>query len=87
MSTALHLRSGGQNCHPPSSLEAVQNILDSFREGRSKEAEFWLEYKGKFIHILYIAQYNDSGAYRGVLEVSQDASHVRSLVGEKHLID
>ena len=76
-----------QNCHPPSSLDAVQRILDSFREGRSKEAEFWLEYEGKFIHILYLAQYDDSGIYRGVLEVTQDATHLRSLEGEKRLID
>ena len=76
-----------QNCHPPTSLGAVESILDSFREGRSREAEFWLEYEGKFIYILYIAQYDDSGAYRGVLEVSQDATHVRSLVGEKRLVE
>lgn len=75
-----------QNCHPPKSVDRVMEIIDSFRDGSRDSAEFWLEFKGKFIHIEYFAVRFADGSYAGTLEVSQDASHVRSLVGEKRLL-
>ena len=44
-------------------------------------AEFWIQMRGKFIHIRYFAVRDKDGAYRGCLEVSQDATHIRSLEG------
>lgn len=75
-----------QDCHPPKSVATVQEILRSFKSGERDSAEFWLESRGAFIHIQYFAVRDDSGAYLGTLEVSHDATHVRSLRGEKRLL-
>jgi DUF438 domain-containing protein len=76
-----------QNCHPPKSVHTVQEILDSFRAGRQDQAEFWIQLRGSFIHIRYLAVRDKAGGYRGCLEVSQDATHVRGLEGERRLLD
>jgi hypothetical protein len=76
-----------QNCHPPKSLDVVNRILAAFRDGRKDEAEFWIEMRGKFIHIRYFALRDGAGRYRGCLEVSQDATGIRALRGERRLLD
>ena len=75
-----------QNCHPPKSVATVEEILRSFRDGSRDRAEFWLEARGAFVHITYFAVRDSSGRYAGTLEVTQDATHVRSLEGEKRLL-
>ncbi len=75
-----------QNCHPPQSIHVVQQIVDDFRSGKRDLAEFWLEMGGRFILIQYFALRDEQGNYKGVIEVSQDATHTRSLSGEKRLL-
>ncbi|HPX27309.1 MAG TPA: PAS domain-containing protein [Treponemataceae bacterium] len=75
-----------ENCHPPKSVNKVKDIISSFKDGSRDRAEFYLTIKDKFIHIEYFAVRDDKGAYCGTLEVSQDATHVRSLAGEKRLL-
>jgi DUF438 domain-containing protein len=76
-----------QNCHPPKSLGVVNQILAAFRDGSRDAAEFWIEAKGKFIHIRYFALRDGGGKYRGCLEVSQDVTGIRALRGEKRLLE
>jgi len=76
-----------QNCHPPKSNHVVKRILEAFRAGERSVAEFRLELGGRFIHIRYFAVRDAEGAYKGVLEVVQDATAVRSLEGERRLLD
>jgi uncharacterized protein len=76
-----------QNCHPPQSLGRVQRILDDFRAGVRDEAEFWIQMRDRFVHIQYIAVFDDKKTYRGVLEVTQDITHIRNLQGERRLLD
>ncbi|RME20679.1 MAG: DUF438 domain-containing protein [Deltaproteobacteria bacterium] len=76
-----------QNCHPPKSLGQVQSILDAFRKGEKDTAEFWIQLKGRFLHIRYFAVRDRQGAYRGCLEVSQDITGLRALEGERRLLD
>jgi DUF438 domain-containing protein len=76
-----------QNCHPPQSMGKVQQILDDFKAGRRDTAEFWIQMKGMFINIRYFALRDEGGAYKGTLEVSQELTHLRSLEGEKRLLD
>ena len=76
-----------KNCHPPKSLHMVTEILEAFKRGERKKAEFWLELGGKFIHIQYLALWNKQGKYLGCLEVGQDATHVRSLQGQRRLLE
>jgi DUF438 domain-containing protein len=76
-----------QNCHPPDSVHVVNGILDSFRKGERQVAEFWIQSRGRFIHIRYFAVRDEAGRYRGCLEVSQDVSAARRLQGEQRLLD
>jgi len=76
-----------QNCHPPRSVHIVQNILDAFRSGRKDSAEFWIQLKGRFLHIRYFAVRDDAGRYVGTLEISQDVTGIRALEGEQRLLD
>jgi len=76
-----------QNCHPPESMQMVEDILDSFKSGTKDKESFWINMKAKFILIQYFAVRDEQGHYLGTLEVSQDATWTRSLQGEKRLID
>jgi uncharacterized protein len=75
------------NCHPPKSVHIVQRILSAFRAKERKEAEFWIEMGGKFIHIRYFPVYRADGSYRGTVEVSQDVTSIRALSGQRRLLD
>jgi hypothetical protein len=76
-----------RNCHPPKSLKAVEAILKGFRDGTKKEAEFWIRSQGRFLHIRYFPVHGPDGAYRGCIEVTQDATGIRGLEGEKRILD
>jgi len=76
-----------QNCHPPRSVDTVERILAEFKAGRKDTAEFWIQMRGRFLHIRYFAVRDADGKYRGCLEVSQDVTGIRSLDGERRLLD
>ncbi len=76
-----------QLCHPPSSMDKVQKILDDFRAGKRDVAEFWIQMMGKFVHIRYFALKDKQGKYRGTIEVSQDVAPIRALEGERRLLN
>jgi DUF438 domain-containing protein len=76
-----------QKCHPPKSFYMVQRILDEFRAGKRDVADFWIQMKGRFIHIRYFAVRDAHGNYKGTLEVTQDVSEIRKLEGEQRLLD
>jgi DUF438 domain-containing protein len=76
-----------QKCHPPASLHRVQRILDDFRAGKRDVAEFWIQMRGRFIHIRYFPLRDEREGYRGVLEVVQDVTDIRALEGERRLLD
>ncbi len=75
-----------QMCHPPSSVHVVEKILQDFRSGKEDRAPFWINFKGRFVHIEYFAVRDDSGAYLGTLEVTQDLTDKRALQGEQRLL-
>ena len=74
-------------CHPPKSVHIVEKIVDSFRNGEKDEANFWINFKDKFVYIQYFAVRDNEGNYKGVLEITYDAKTVRSLEGEQRLLD
>lgn len=76
-----------KNCHPPESVHVVEKIVEAFRSGTKDKAQFWIQMKGRFILIQYFAIRDKNGIYKGVLEVSQDATEIRSLSGEKRLLE
>ena len=75
-----------QNCHPPSSVHIVNEIVDAFRKGEKDVAEFWIQMKGRFIHIRYFALRDPQQNYRGTIEVSQDVTGIRELQGDQRLL-
>lgn len=76
-----------QNCHPPHSVSVVERILADFRSGVRDQAEFWIDFRGRFVHINYFALRDERGVYLGTLEVTQDVSRARSLTGERRLLE
>ncbi len=76
-----------KNCHPPASIHVVNRILDDFKQGKRDVAEFWIQMKGKFVHIRYFAVHDEHGTYVGTIEVTQDITRIRELTGEKRLLE
>ena len=75
-----------QNCHPPRSVDIVNRILSDFREGKQDVAEFWINLRGRFVHIRYFAVRGEEDRYLGTLEVTQDVTNIRALEGERRLL-
>lgn len=75
-----------ENCHPRESLDKVLGVIEAFRSGEQNEAEFWIESRGKFIYILFVAVRDEEGKYCGVLEMMQDVTRIRSLEGSRRLL-
>ncbi len=76
-----------QHCHPPKSVDVVERIVGDFRAGRQHVAEFWIQLRGRFVHIRYFAVRDEHGEYLGTLEVTQDLTRVRQLDGERRLLE
>lgn len=76
-----------QNCHPPDSVDVVENILAAFRDGTRDDFDFWINFQGKFVLIRYFAVRDNEGKYLGTLEVTQDITETRKLEGERRLLD
>jgi DUF438 domain-containing protein len=74
------------HCHPPKSVHIVEEIVSSFKAGTQDVAEFWIEIRGRFIHIRYFAVRDGDGGYLGTLEVTQDLTRLRQLDGERRLL-
>ncbi len=76
-----------QNCHPPTSLNLVEEILATFKAKEEEYAEFRIEMNGRLILITYRAIYGEDGSYRGTMEVSQDITDLKEMEGEHRLLD
>ena len=75
-----------QNCHPPKSVDAVEKILKSFKDGTRDSYDFWLNIGDKYIYIRYFAVRDKNRNYLGILEVTQEISNIKRLEGEKRLL-
>ncbi len=75
-----------QNCHPPQSVGAVEQILASFKKGTRDSYDFWLNLQDRLIYIRYFALRGRQGEYMGTLEVTQDVTGIRLLEGENRLV-
>ncbi len=76
-----------QNCHPPKSMHAVEQILKRFKAGDKDQESFWINLHSQKILIQYFALRDPSGRYLGTLEASQDITVISQLSGEKRLLD
>jgi len=76
-----------QNCHPEKSVAIVNRILEEFKAGTRDSAEFWINMDGKTVYIRYFPVRDGNGGYLGTLEVTQEITNIKSLDGEKRLLD
>lgn len=76
-----------KHCHPPKSVQVVEDIVKAFKEGRKDFADFWITFNGVMLYITYHAVRDINNVYMGVLEISQDITYLRSLEGTKRLLD
>jgi len=74
------------NCHPPKSVETVEQILSDFKAGRQNVAEFWIDFQNKFVQVRYFAVRAPDGKYLGTVELTQDLTPLRALQGERRLL-
>ena len=75
-----------KNCHPKASVHIVEEIIKKFRSGEQDKAEFWINKPDLFIYIVYYAVRDENGKFRGVREMMQDCTHIRSLQGSQTLL-
>ncbi|NLW40558.1 MAG: DUF438 domain-containing protein, partial [Tissierellia bacterium] len=47
-----------QNCHPPTSVNVVEKILEDFKAGRKDSEDFWIKMGDKYVLIRYFAVRN-----------------------------
>lgn len=75
-----------KNCHPRASVHIVQEIIEKFRNGEQSKAEFWINKPDLFIYIVYFAVRDENGKFKGILEMMQDATHIRKMEGSRTLL-
>ena len=74
-------------CHPPGSVNIVEQIINDFKSGKENKAMFWMSnFQGKFIYIEYSAVRDKENNYLGVVEVTQDITQMRELEGDQRLL-
>ena len=76
-----------KNCHPRKSVHIVEEIIEKFRNGEQDFVEFWINKPGLFIYISYSAVKDENGKFRGILEMMQDCTRIRSLQGSQTLLN
>ncbi len=76
-----------QQCHPPGSVHKVNAILESFKSGTRSVAEFWLDLRGRKVHVRYFAVRSPEGRYLGTVETVQDITEIQKITGERRLVD
>jgi hypothetical protein len=76
-----------RQCHPPGSVNIVEQILVDFKSGKENQAKFWLSnFMGRFVYIEYTALRGKDNEYLGVIEVTQDITEFRKLQGDQRLL-
>lgn len=75
-----------KNCHPRSSVHIVEEIIRKFRSGEEDKVDFWINKPGFFVYIYYAAVRDEQGRFRGILEMMQNCTHIRSLEGSRTLL-
>ncbi len=75
------------DCHPRPSLHKVKQVISKLKSGRRDGTEFWIDFKGRKIHIRYFAVKDKESRYLGTLEVTQDITDIQKISGEKRLLD
>jgi DUF438 domain-containing protein len=82
-----------RDCHPQTSLDKVERIVNEMKAGKREKASFWIDMKVKEdekphkILIEFFALRNSAGQYIGCMECTQDVEEIMHLEGQKRLLD
>lgn len=74
-----------RDCHPEHSLETLERILREFRAGTRDTAEGWDGERGRLRYTRYTAVRDETGDYKGILEMNLDLTAFRALSGTQEL--
>jgi len=75
-----------QKCHPPASVDKVNQVISDLKNGRKDFEEFWIDLNDRKLYIKYMAVRDKEGKYLGTLEVNQDITDIKKKEGEKRLL-
>ncbi len=75
-----------ENCHPPTSVAVVTQMLEDFKSGEKENEDFWLRMGDLYIYIRYFAVRDENGKYLGTMEVTQNIQPLQEIQGEKRLL-
>jgi len=75
-----------KNCHPRTSVHIVEEIIAKFRSGEADTVDFWINKPDFFVYITYTAVRDETGRFRGILEMMQNCTHIRALEGSRTLL-
>lgn len=73
------------NCIMMHASEQMMHII--LKRGEKDKADFWPQVNGEIILIQYFTARDTDGSYRGVIEVSQEITKIKTLEGEKRLLN
>lgn len=71
-----------QECHSPPTRPGVAQLMSELATGWRDSADFVEEHEGRMVSVRYQAVRDDTGAYRGVLEIAQYVDEFGEDTGE-----
>lgn len=74
------------NCHPPTSVHVVTQIIEDLESGKKDHEDFWIRMGDKYVFIRYFAVRDNDNNFLGVLEVTQNIAPIQEITGEKRLM-
>ena len=74
-----------RECHPQKGLATLEEILRAFKSGEKDVAQGWEETSAGFSVTRYVAVRDESGIYRGILEINMEVGDLRALEGGQAL--
>ena len=70
-------------CHPPQLVPRIRQLIASFRRGRKDQAIVPVRKGNRLDLVRYYAVRDESGAYMGTVEVTEEISGIIDLVAGK----
>ncbi|MFC2468757.1 MAG: DUF438 domain-containing protein, partial [Negativicutes bacterium] len=68
----LALGSNVRNCHPANVLPVVEQLIADFKAKRRDHMDVYRYIKGKPVGVRYLAIYDETGEYQGIVELVQE---------------
>lgn len=60
------------NCHPPRSLKNMMKVIRLLKSKEEAQVAMWFKRGEVFIHVTYVAVFDENATFKGILEYVQD---------------